>query len=181
MLLNCGVGEDSWESLGVQRDPSSPSKRKWVLNIHWMEEMSPEYSWDGLMLKPKLQYFGRWRGELSHLKRTWCRERLKAGGKGDNRGRDGWMASPIQWAWVWVNSGSWWQTGRPAVRPWGHKESDTTGRLNWHWKVLWPYLANLQSKYQKLPTISKSLHSIPDQSLCIYFRIQKYRKPWVKS
>jgi len=57
--------------------------------------------------------------------------------------------------------------------PWGHKESDTTGWLNWHWKVLWPHLANLQSKYQKLPTISKSLHSISDQSLCIYFRIQR--------
>ena len=57
--------------------------------------------------------------------------------------------------------------------PWGHNESDMTGRLNWQWKVLWPYLANLQSKYQKHPTISKSLHSIPHQSLCIYFRIQR--------
>ena len=44
-----------------------------------------------------------------------CWERLKAGGEGDNRGWDGWMASPTQWTWVWVNSGSWWWTGRPGV------------------------------------------------------------------
>ena len=62
------------------------------------------------MLKLKLQYFGH----LMHLKRPWCWERLKAG-EGANRGWDGWMASLTQWAWVWVNSGSWWWTGRPGV------------------------------------------------------------------
>ena len=51
----------------------------------------------------------------THLKRPWCWERLKAKGEGDNRGWDGWMASPTQWTWVWVNSGSWWWTGRPGV------------------------------------------------------------------
>ena len=50
-----------------------------------------------------------------HLKRPWCWERLKAGREGDDRGLDGWMASPTQWTWVWVNSGSWWWTGRPGV------------------------------------------------------------------
>ena len=45
----------------------------------------------------------------------WCWERLKAGGKGDNRGWDAWMASLTQWTWVWVNSGSWWLTGKPGV------------------------------------------------------------------
>ena len=40
---------------------------------------------------------------------------IGAGGEGDNRGWDGWMASPTQWIWVWVNSGSWWWTGRPGV------------------------------------------------------------------
>ena len=56
-----------------------------------------------------------WCEELTHLKRPWCWERLKAGGEGDDRGWDGWMASPTQWAWVWVNSGSWGWTGRPGV------------------------------------------------------------------
>ena len=56
-----------------------------------------------------------WCEELTHLKRHWCWERLGAGGEGDHRGWDGWLASPTQWTWVWVNSGSWWWTGRPDV------------------------------------------------------------------
>ena len=48
-------------------------------------------------------------------KRPWCWERLKARGEGDDRGWDGWMASPTRRTWVWVNSGSWWWTGRPGV------------------------------------------------------------------
>ena len=61
-----------------------------------------------------------------------CWERLKAGGEGDNREWDAWMASLTQWTWVWVNSGSWWWTGRPGVlQSMGHKESDTTEQLNW--------------------------------------------------
>ena len=49
------------------------------------------------------------------MKRLWCWERLRAGGEGDDRGWDGWMASPTQWTWVWVDSRSWWWTGRPGV------------------------------------------------------------------
>ena len=45
----------------------------------------------------------------------WCWERLRAGGEGDYRGWDGWMASPTQWIWVWVNAKCWWWTGRPGV------------------------------------------------------------------
>ena len=53
--------------------------------------------------------------ELTHWKRLWCWEGLGAGGEGDDRGWDGWMASTTRWTWVWVNSGSWWWTGRPGV------------------------------------------------------------------
>ena len=61
-----------------------------------------------------------WCKELTHLKRPWCWERLRAGGEGDDRGWDGWMASPTWWTWVWVNCRSWWWTGRPGVlRPMG--------------------------------------------------------------
>ena len=49
------------------------------------------------------------------VKRPWCWEGLRAGGKGDDRGWDGWMASQTQWTWVWANSRSWWWTGRPGV------------------------------------------------------------------
>ena len=53
--------------------------------------------------------------ELTPWKRLWCWEGLGTGGEGDNRGWDGWMASPTGWTWVWVNSGSWWWRGRPGV------------------------------------------------------------------
>ena len=70
--------------------------------------------------------------ELTHWKRPWCWGRLKAGGEGDNRGWDGWMASPTWWTWVWASFGSWWWTGKPGMlQPWGWKEEDMTERLNW--------------------------------------------------
>ena len=103
MLLNCGVGEDSWESLGLQGDPISPSWRKSVLKIHWKDWC---WKWNSSTL-------ATWCEEVTHLKRPWFWERLRAGGEGDDRGWDGWMASPTQWTWAWVNSGSWWWTGRP--------------------------------------------------------------------
>ena len=53
--------------------------------------------------------------ELTRWKRLWCWEGLGAGEEGDNRGWDRWMASPTRWMWVWVNSESWWWTGRPGV------------------------------------------------------------------
>ena len=56
-----------------------------------------------------------WCEELTHLKRPWYSERLKAGGEGDDRGWDGWMASPTQWTWVWVSSQSWWWTRKPGM------------------------------------------------------------------
>ena len=105
MLLNCGVGEDSWESLGLQGDPTSLSLRRSVLGVHWKDG---GWSWNSSTLTT-------WCGELTHLKRPWCWERLRAGGEGDDRGWDGWMASLTQWTWVWVNSGNWWGTGKPGV------------------------------------------------------------------
>ena len=53
--------------------------------------------------------------ELTHWKRPWCWEGLEAGTEGVDRGWDGWMASPTQWTWVWMNSRSWWWTGRPGM------------------------------------------------------------------
>ena len=98
-----------------------------------LKEISPEYSVEGLKLKLKLQSFGHLMAKNWLMrKRPWCWERLKVGGEGDDRGWGGWMASPTQWTWVWVNSRSWWWTGRPGVLIlWGCKESDTTEQLNW--------------------------------------------------
>ena len=96
MLLNCGIGEDSWESLGLQGDPTSPSWRRSVLGVHWKDWC---WSWNSNTL-------ATWCEELIHLKRPWCWEILRAGGEGDNKGWDDWMASPTRWTWVWVDSGS---------------------------------------------------------------------------
>ena len=99
-----------------------------------LKEISPEYSLEGLMLKLKLKYFGTWCKELIHWKRPWCWERLKMGEEADNRGWDGWMASPTQWTWVWVNSGSRWWTGRPGVlQSMGSQRirHDWASELNW--------------------------------------------------
>ena len=69
-----------------------------------------------------------------HLKRPWCWERLRVGGEGDDRGWDGWRASPTQQTWVWVDSGSWWWTGRPGVMQYMGSQRvryDWQSELNW--------------------------------------------------
>ena len=69
----------------------------------------------GCSLRLKLQYFGHLMWRADSLEKTLMLGGIGAGGEGDGRGWDGWMASPTQWMWVWVNSGSWWWTGRPGV------------------------------------------------------------------
>jgi len=87
-----------------------------VLRVPWiarrsnqsiLKEINPGYSLEGLMLKLKLRYFGHLMWRTDSLKRPRCWERLKAGGGGDDRGWDGWMASLTQWTWVWANPGRW--------------------------------------------------------------------------
>ena len=80
-----------------------------------LKELSPGCSLEGLMLKLKLQYFGHLMRSADSLEKTWCWEGLGAGGEGDDREWDGWMGSLTWWKWVWVNSRSWWWTGRPGV------------------------------------------------------------------
>ena len=99
-----------------------------------LKEICPGCSLEGLMLKLKLQYFGHLMRRVDSLEKT-----LMLGGTGGRRRSrrqrwDGWMASPTRWAWVWVNSGSWWWTGRPGVLQFmglqrvGH---DWVTELNW--------------------------------------------------
>ena len=97
--------EDSWESLGLQGDPTSPFWRRSALGFLWREWC---WSWNSSTLATSCD-------KLTHWKRLWCWEGLGAGGEGDDRGWDGWMASLTRWMWVWVNSGGWWWTGRPGV------------------------------------------------------------------
>ena len=99
-----------------------------------LKEISPEYSLEELMLKLKLQYLGHLMWRADSFEKTWCWGRLKVGGEGDDRGWDGWMASLTQWTWVWVNSGSWWWTGRPGMpQSLGSQRArhDWVTELNW--------------------------------------------------
>ena len=105
MLLNCGVGENSWESLGLQGEPTSPSLRRSILGVHWKD-----WRWSC-----NSSTLTTWFEELTHWKRPWCWERLRARGEGDDRWWDDWMASSTQWTWVWMGSSSWWWSGRPGV------------------------------------------------------------------
>ena len=73
-----------------------------------------------------------WCKELNHWKRSWCWERLKAGGEGDDRGWDGWMASPTQWTWVCVNSGKWRKLEKSGMlQSCGCKESEQLSNSSW--------------------------------------------------
>ena len=77
-----------------------------------LKEISLGCSLEGLILNLKVQCLATWCKELTHLKRPWFWERLRAGREGLDRGWDGWMASLTQWTWVWVDSWSWWWTER---------------------------------------------------------------------
>ena len=77
-----------------------------------LKEISPGVHWKDWCWRWNSNTLATWCEELTHLKRPWYWERLRAGEEGNNRGWDGWMASPTQWTWVWVDSGSWWWTGR---------------------------------------------------------------------
>ena len=104
MLLKYGVREDIWEPLTARRS-----------NQSILKEISPGCSLEGLMLKLKLQYFGCLMRRAESFEKTLMLGKIEAGGEGDNRGWDGWMASLTQWTWVWASSRSWWWTRKPGV------------------------------------------------------------------
>ena len=110
---------DAFELWCWRRLSRVPWTARWS-NQSILKEISPEYSLEGLMLKLKLQYFGHLVQRTHSLEKPWCWEGLKAGGEGDDKGQDGWMASSTQWTWVWVNSRSWqWTGGLACCGPWG--------------------------------------------------------------
>ena len=145
MLLNCAVGEDSWESLGLQGDPPSPFWRRSALGFLWKDWCE---SWSSSAFTTSCE-------ELTLWKRLWCWEGWEAGGERDNRRRDGWMASRTQWTWVWVNSRRGWWTGRPGML-WfmglqrvGH---DWATELNWTDSWFWLEWVHANSFTSCFPT-----------------------------
>ena len=98
-----GLPLGSW--VGHDRTARRSNQKRSVLVVHWKDWC---WSWNSNIL-------ATWCEELTHWKRPWCWEGSGAGGEGEDRGWDGWMASPTQWTWVCVDSGSWWWAGRPGV------------------------------------------------------------------
>ena len=127
-----------------------------ISNQSTLKEISPKYSLEGLLVKQKLQYFGYLIRRTESFEKTLMLGKIEGGRRRGDRGWDEWMASPTQWTWIWVNSGSWWWTGRPGLLQSMRSQSRT--RLNWleynKWKLcenplalklndyLGPYLEN---------------------------------------
>ena len=101
-----------------------------------LKEISPEYSQKGWCWGWNSNTLATWCKELTHWKRPWYWERLKAGGEEDDRGSDGWMASLIRWTWIWVSSRSWWWAGKPGMlQSMGSQwiRHNWAAELNWRW------------------------------------------------
>jgi len=120
-------GCESWTIKKAKRQRTDTfelwSWRK-LLRVSWtarrsnqsiLKEINCEYSLEDWCWSWSSHILATWCEELIHWERPWCWERLKAGGEGDDRGWDGWMASLTQWTWVWANSRRWWRTGKPGV------------------------------------------------------------------
>ena len=108
-----------------------------------LKEISPEYSLEGLMLRLKLQYFGHLMWRADSFEKTLMLGKIEGRGEGDDRGWDGWMTSPTQWTWVWVDSGSWGWTGRPGVLLW-FMRPQRVGH-NWATELNWTELVCVAS------------------------------------
>ena len=167
--------EQSRRTLSVQcHHVASPcSYRKSILNVHWKD-----WCWSSNNL-------ATWCEQLTHWKRPWCWERLKAGREGDSRGWDGWVASLTWWTWVWASSGSWWWTGRPGVlqsmglQRVGH---DWAPELNWC-----SYRTSLVAQVVKnLPAMQETqfdpwIGMIPlEKGMATYSSMLSWRIPWTE-
>ena len=118
-----------------------------LLRVPWMARISNQ----SILKEINPEYIGRtdakaetpilWPPDTKNwlIGKDWCWERLRVGGEGDDRGWDGWMASPTQWTWVWTNSRSWWLMGKPGVLQCMGPQIDTTELLNWtetNWVII---------------------------------------------
>ena len=103
-----------------------------------VKEISPEFSLEALILKLKLQCFGHLMWRTDSFEKTLMLGKIEGGRRREQK-RMRWLDGITDsWTWVWVSSYSWWWTEKPGIcSPWGHKDSDTTERLNWtEWLIL---------------------------------------------
>ena len=148
-----------WERLKVGGEGDTRGWDSWMASLTqwtWVWVKSGSWWWAGRpgllwsmgsqRVRHDLQTELNWCEELTYWTRPWFWERLKVGGEGDDRGWDGWMASPTRWTWVWVNSYSWWWTGKPGMLQFmglqgvGHNWAT---ELNWKVDFNFPWLGIL--------------------------------------
>ena len=134
-------------------------QRLWLCALQQTVENSSRYGntrpLDGPLEKSVCRSGSNRSKELTHWKRPWCWERLKAG-EGDDRGWNGWMASPTQWTWVWVTPGVGDGQGSLACcSPWGCKELDTTEQLIWT-RLNWCYIYYYSTLEMSTPLMEKA-------------------------
>ena len=168
-----------WVAISFSRGSSQPRNQTWVSCIagrfftDWATRealgRTDNWSWSSSSL-------ATWFEELTHWKRPWCWERLKAGGEVDDRGWDGWTASPTRWTWVWASSGSWWWTGKPGMlrSMWlqraGH---DWATELNWRCVVMCISTEQAHIKDTELAVIVliitvTATHNVPENAYVFY-------------
>ena len=140
--LDC---EESWAlknwwfwTVVLEKTLESPLDCKEIQPVHPKGDQSWVFHWKNSCCNGNSNTLATWCQELTHWRRPWYWERMRAGGEGDDGGWDGWIASLTQWTWVWVDSGSWWWTGKPGVRGFMGSQRvgcDWVAELNWTWDV----------------------------------------------
>ena len=155
MLLNCVL----------EKTLESPLDCEEIKPVHPKGDQSWVFI-GRLMLKLKLHTLATWWEELTHLKRPWCWERLRAG-EGDDRGLDGGMASLTQWTWVWVGSGSWWWTGRP-----GMLQLMESQRVGHDWATELNWTEGIMTRNNKVKICNKNISHLALENTVLEFCYQ---------
>ena len=167
ILLICKLVQPLWKTVWIHYKTKNRVTVWWrrLLRFPWtarrsnqsiLKVINPEYSLEGLMLKLKLQYFGHLMWRADSLQKALMLGRLKAGGEGDDRGWDGWMASLSQWTSVWASSRRWWRMGKPGMllsmgSQWvrHNREAEQQQQHVMQWSHSWAYIwRKLIKKYR---------------------------------
>ena len=167
-------------TLALEKTLESPLDCKEIQPVHPKGNQSWCWSWNSNTLATSSE-------ELSHWKRPWCWERLKAGGEGDDRGWEDWMASPTRRTWVWASSGSWWWTGRSGVRQSEGSQSQTRLSCWTGWRYegsvvySWAWMCtSLEAREQRSAGVVSCVLSESQMRMgAVRFKAEKISSEWI--